>query len=57
MKILLLSATLGLAAALHAYGRQAGVQLFYDSRSAAGRQSVAVQGRLVPDEARAAQGD
>jgi hypothetical protein len=40
-----------LAAALHAYGRQASVQVFYDSRSAAGRQSVAVQGRMVPDEA------
>jgi Secretin and TonB N terminus short domain len=40
-----------LAAALHAYGRQASVQVFYDSRSAAGRESVAVQGRMVPDEA------
>jgi hypothetical protein len=40
-----------LAAALHAFGRRAGVQVLYDSRAAAGRQSVAVQGRLIPDEA------
>lgn len=37
--------------ALHAYGRRVGVQVLYDSRSAAGHQSVAVQGRLAPDEA------
>lgn len=40
-----------LVTALHAFGRRAGVQVLYDSRSAAGRQSVAVQGSLTPDEA------
>ncbi len=40
-----------LPSALHAYGRRVGVQVLYDSRSAADRQSVAVQGRLTPDEA------
>ena len=40
-----------LASALHAFGRRVGTQVLYDSRSAAGRQSVAVQGRLTPDEA------
>ncbi|WP_245331918.1 STN domain-containing protein [Bradyrhizobium sp. NAS80.1] len=40
-----------LVSALHAYGRRVGVQVLYDSRSAAGRQSVAVQGRMTPDDA------
>jgi hypothetical protein len=40
-----------LAGALHAYGRRVGVQVLYDSESAAERQSVAVQGRFTPDEA------
>jgi hypothetical protein len=37
--------------ALHAYGRKVGVQVLYDSRSAAGHQSVAIQGGFAPDEA------
>jgi Secretin and TonB N terminus short domain len=40
-----------LASALHAFGRRVGVQVLYDSGSAAGRQSIAVQGQLTPDEA------
>jgi hypothetical protein len=40
-----------LAAALHAFGRRVGLQMLYDSHSAAGRQSVAVRGVLTPDEA------
>ena len=40
-----------LVGALHAYGRMVGVQVLYESRSAAGRQSVAVRGRFTPEEA------
>ncbi|MBB5051840.1 MAG: STN domain-containing protein [Afipia sp.] len=40
-----------LAAALHAYSRKVGVQVLYDSRSASGQQSVAIQGYFAPDEA------
>lgn len=40
-----------LADALHAYGRRMGIQVLYESRSAIGRQSAAVQGRFAPDEA------
>jgi hypothetical protein len=37
--------------ALQAYGEQTGVQVLYESRSAAGRQSAAVEGSFKPDEA------
>jgi len=40
-----------LAGALHAYGRQVGIQVLYESRSAIGRQSAEVQGEYTPDEA------
>jgi hypothetical protein len=40
-----------LANALHAYGRRMGIQVLYESRSAIGRQSQAVQGQFTPDEA------
>ncbi|WP_249780169.1 STN domain-containing protein [Bradyrhizobium sp. dw_411] len=40
-----------LANALHAYGRKVGIQVLYESRSAIGRQSAAVQGQFTPDEA------
>jgi hypothetical protein len=40
-----------LAGALHAYGRRVGMQVLYESRSAMGRQSTAVQGQFTPDEA------
>jgi len=40
-----------LADALHAYGRRMGIQVLYETRSAIGRQSEAVQGRFTPDEA------
>ncbi len=40
-----------LANALHAYGRRVGIQVLYESRSAIGRQSEAVQGQFTPDEA------
>ncbi len=40
-----------LVSALHAFGRRVGVQVLYESRSAAGRRSEAVQGRFTPDEA------
>jgi hypothetical protein len=40
-----------LANALHAYGRRMGIQVLYESRSAMGRQSEAVQGQFTPDEA------
>ncbi len=37
--------------ALHAYSRRVGVQVLYDSGSASGHQSVAVQGTLTPEQA------
>jgi hypothetical protein len=37
--------------ALHAYGRRMGIQVLYESYSAIGRQSEAVQGKFTPDEA------
>lgn len=40
-----------LPSALHEFGRRVGVQVLYESQSAAGRQSQAVQGRFVPDKA------
>src|SRR5271165_4442760 len=40
-----------LSNALHTYSRRVGVQVLYDTRSAAGHQSVAVQGPLTPEEA------
>lgn len=40
-----------LANALHAYGRKVGIQVLYESRSAIGRMSEAVQGKYTPDEA------
>ena len=40
-----------LADALHDYGRRMGIQVLYETRSAIGRQSAAVQGRFAPDEA------
>lgn len=40
-----------LAGALHAYGRRMGIQVLYESRSAAGRQSGAVQGKFTANEA------
>jgi Secretin and TonB N terminus short domain len=40
-----------LASALHDYGRRLGIQVLYESRSAMGRQSEAVQGQFTPDEA------
>jgi hypothetical protein len=40
-----------LATALQAYGERAGVQVLYESRSAVGRQSSAVEGKFTRDEA------
>lgn len=40
-----------LANALQSYGEQAGVQVLYESHSASGQQSVAVQGNLTPEDA------
>jgi hypothetical protein len=40
-----------LAAALQAYGQRTGVQVLYESNSAIGRTSVAVEGVLAPDTA------
>jgi hypothetical protein len=40
-----------LANALHAYGRRMGIQVLYESRSATGRRSDAVQGQFTPEEA------
>ena len=40
-----------LSNALHTYSRRVGVQVLYDTRSAAGHQSVAVEGSLTPEEA------
>jgi hypothetical protein len=40
-----------LATALQAYGQRAGVQVLYESDSAAGRQSVAVEGEFTRNEA------
>jgi Secretin and TonB N terminus short domain len=40
-----------LATALQAYGQRAGVQVLYESESAAGRQSVAVEGEYASDRA------
>ena len=40
-----------LANALQAYGAQTGVQVLYESHSAAGRHSVAVEGNFTPENA------
>jgi Secretin and TonB N terminus short domain len=40
-----------LATALQAYGQRAGVQVLYESDSAAGRQSVAVEGQFTRNQA------
>ncbi|MBB5048282.1 hypothetical protein HNR60_003045 [Rhodopseudomonas rhenobacensis] len=40
-----------LASALQAYGQRAGVQVLYESQSAAGRRSVAVEGTFAPEAA------
>jgi hypothetical protein len=40
-----------LAAALQAYGQRTGVQVLYESNSAVGRNSVAVEGSFTPDAA------
>jgi hypothetical protein len=40
-----------LANALQAYGAQTGVQVLYESRSAAGQRSVAVEGSFTPEDA------
>ena len=40
-----------LAAALQAYGQRTGVQVLYESNSAVGRTSVAVEGNFAPDAA------
>lgn len=40
-----------LAAALQAYGQRTGVQVLYESNSAVGRSSVAVEGSFTPDAA------
>jgi hypothetical protein len=40
-----------LATALQAYGQRAGVQVLYESESAVGRQSVAVEGEFTQDQA------
>jgi hypothetical protein len=40
-----------LAAALQAYGEQTGVQVLYESRSAAGQRSAVVDGTFTPEEA------
>jgi TonB C terminal len=40
-----------LAAALQAFGQSAGVQLLYESKSAEGRQSTAIEGLYTPHEA------
>jgi hypothetical protein len=40
-----------LAAALQAYGQQTGVQVLYESNSAVGRTSAAVEGNFAPDAA------
>jgi hypothetical protein len=40
-----------LASALQAYGQKAGVQILYESNAAAGRTSVAVEGRFTREEA------
>jgi hypothetical protein len=40
-----------LAAALQAYGQRTGVQVLYESSSASGRQSTAVEGEFTPEQA------
>jgi hypothetical protein len=40
-----------LASALQAYGERTGVQVLYESNSAAGRRSVSVEGNLTPEDA------
>jgi hypothetical protein len=40
-----------LATALQAYGQRAGIQVLYESDSATGRQSAAVEGEFTPDRA------
>ena len=40
-----------LVSALQAYGQQAGVQILYESQSASGQQSAAVEGSFTPEDA------